>query len=117
VETVIDVVGFGVPILFMCIGIVSLLPLSEYRYAKQGGVNPAIAREIVQHTRRKPERKEFGILMGIAGLAIVFRFDPWLALFFLVSPYIGVPITTILITIILLISIALRNRKLETIRK
>ena len=106
-----DIVGFGVPIVFMGIGVVSLLPLSEYRYMKQAGINPAIARESVQSMRRKPEKKELGILVGLAGLAVVFRFDPWLAFFFLVSPFVGVMTTTVLIIAVLSISIVMRSKR------
>jgi hypothetical protein len=110
-ETMLGIVGFGFPIVFMGIGVVSLLPLSEYRYMKQAGINPAIARESVQSMRRKPEKKELGILVGLVGLAIVFRFDPWLAFFFLVSPFVGVTVTTILIIVVLSISIVMRSKR------
>jgi len=109
-RTILGIVNFGVPIVFMGIGVVSILPFSEYSYTKQAGTNPVIAREIVQHMRRKPEKKELGILVGLAGLAVILRFDPWLAFFFFVSPLAGVITATIVIIAVLSISIAVRRR-------
>jgi hypothetical protein len=58
------------------IGIVSILPLSEYSYTVpygkgRAGVNPAIIKEGIEHVKRKREPRKLGILLGIVGLTLL----------------------------------------------
>jgi hypothetical protein len=58
------------------IGVVSILPLSEYSYSTphgrgRAGVNPAVLREGAAHMRRKREPRKLGMLLGIVGVTLL----------------------------------------------
>lgn len=95
----------GVPFVLMLIGVVSLLPFAEYAYARQGALNPAIARDSFQAMqRRKPEKKGLGVLLGLAGLTIVFGVTPWGILLLLLHFLVGsAPAVTIEIVLLILL--------------
>ncbi|MBS7632064.1 hypothetical protein KEJ15_00340 [Candidatus Bathyarchaeota archaeon] len=70
------IVGLGLPLAMIGIGVASILPMSEYAYMRGAGRNPVIARESVRHQRRKPEKKGFGILVGVVGAMFIGRMNP-----------------------------------------
>jgi len=53
------------------VGVVSMLPLSEYRYILGAGLNPVIAREGMKHLETGGEPKRMGIILGIVGLTLL----------------------------------------------
>jgi len=111
IEDLLYLFSKGIPLILMGIGIVSLLPLSEYTYTRQAGTNPLIARESVKHQKRKREKRELGILLGIAGMTSILGIDPWNTLFFLLSPPLGIPTVTLLMaTTLTLLTIAYRKK-------
>jgi hypothetical protein len=76
----IDVLGWTLLLgafILIGLGIVSLLPLSEYSYASphgwgRAGANPVILREGVKHmVKKKREPRKRGILLGIVGLTLL----------------------------------------------
>ena len=89
------------PLILIGIGIVSLIPISEYAYTREGSKNPAIARQAVTCSRRKPKKGELGILLGIAGLTLVFRIDPWQIFFFSIAPLINMLIVIAIMAVAL----------------
>lgn len=99
--------SIGAPLILIGIGIASLLPLSEYAYIRQAGINPAIAREGLRHQRRKREKRELGILLGITGITSLLGIDPWHIFLFFLMPRLGMPIVTSLMaaTLVLLTTI------------
>jgi hypothetical protein len=70
------IVGLGLPLAMIGIGVASILPMSEYAYMRGAGRNPVIARESVRHQRRKPEKRGFGILVGVVGAMFLGRLNP-----------------------------------------
>jgi hypothetical protein len=113
-ETLITVFTFAAPLVLMGIGITSILPLSEYAYMKQGGTNPVIARESLRHQKRRPEKKDFGVLIGIAGLTCFLRITPWdLFLLYAWSRPASAVIPAFMLTLLILLTIFYR-RKLRT---
>lgn len=103
-------ITFGVPLILIVIGIASALPLSEYAYMREAGRNPVIARESMRHLKRRRERREIGILMGIVGVTSILGMNP---LFFLLASFsssIGMLGTTLVMmaTLLLLIIIYLK---------
>jgi hypothetical protein len=64
-------------IVLIGIGVVSMLPLSEFAYTSpygrgRAGVNPAIMREGANHLRRgREEPRELGIILGVVGLTLL----------------------------------------------
>lgn len=52
------------------IGFVSMLPLSEYRYIRGAGINPAIAREGMKPIKAGRDSKSMGIILGIVGFTL-----------------------------------------------
>jgi uncharacterized membrane protein YkgB len=103
----------GVLLILIGIGIVSLLPLSEYAYMRQAGLNPPIAREIPKHQRRKRERRELGILLGIVGITTILGINPFSSLFALLSSLLGMPTVTLLMAAALILLIIAYRRKLH----
>jgi hypothetical protein len=101
------------PLVLAGVGIVSLLPLSEYAYMREGGINPPIARESLSHQKRGPEKKEFGILLGIVGLTTVVGMNPGLALFFFIAPLIGVLASAVLMVSLFILIVTLYMKKLR----
>ena len=64
--------GFIIGALFLlCVGFVSMLPLSEYRYIRGAGLNPVIAREGMKHIKAGRDPKRMGIILGIVGLTLL----------------------------------------------
>jgi hypothetical protein len=86
-------------------------PLSEYAYMRQGGRNPTIARESVRHQRRKPEKKDFGVLLGVAGLTSFFKISPWDLFFFQAEPILGLSIVAFLMIALLALLALIYKRK------
>ncbi len=61
------------------IGVVSLIPLSQYTYIRRGAINPAIIRAGMDDTRRESDQKKIGIVLGLVGLSLT-------VVYFLVFP-------------------------------
>jgi hypothetical protein len=95
-ETVLTLFYLATPLVLMAMGIASILPLSEYAYMRQGGINPTIARESVRHQKRKTEKKDFGVLLGVAGLTSFFKISPWDVFFLQAEPTLGLSIVAFL---------------------
>jgi len=105
--------SLGVPVVLMGIGVVSALPLSEYAYMRQAGRNPAIARETVRHQKRKPEKRELGIVLGVVGITTAFGISPWQGFFFLLEPLLGIPTITILMVAFLMLLVRIYRKSLN----
>ena len=58
-------------LVLLCVGFVSMLPLSEYRYIKGAALNPVIAREGMRHIRAGRDPKRMGIILGVVGLTLL----------------------------------------------
>jgi hypothetical protein len=101
-----------VPLVLMGIGIASILPLSEYAYMKQGGTNPVIARESLRHQKKKPEKKDFGVLLGIVGLTCFLRITPWDLFFFAWSESASAVMLALMLTLLVLL-IVFYNREMS----
>ena len=110
-DTVLALFYFAAPLVLMAMGIASILPLSEYAYMRQGGINPTIARESVRHQRRKPEKKDFGVLLGVAGLPSFFKISPWDLFFFQAEPILGLSIVAFLMIALLALLALIYKRK------
>lgn len=106
-------VAIGVPFLLIGIGLVSLLPLSEYFYMRGGGINPAIARESAKHQKRKREDRTWGFMMGIVGFTSLFMISPGHVFFRELVNFIEVPLATTLMWIILFMLAAVYKMKLN----
>ncbi len=101
------------PIVLMGIGIVSVLPFSEYAYMRQAGINPAIARESIRHQKRGPEKREFGVLLGIVGITSLFKVSPWDFFFILVEPILGILVVALAMTAALASLTAFYKRRIS----
>jgi hypothetical protein len=106
-----------VPLILLGIGMASLLPISEHAYTRQAAINPAMARESMRQRKGKPEKRELGILMGIVGITIVLRINPWEGFFFFILPLWGIPIVTVLMVITLILIIMLYKKIVRSIRE
>ena len=102
-STLVKLFALVVPLVLMGIGVVSILPQSEYYYMRGAGYNPAIARETMAHIKRKPERREFGVLIGVAGITFLLRISPW-DLFF---NYVGQVTGVLMVTIVMIVAFIL----------
>jgi len=92
---------YGAPLILICMGIVSLIPLSEFFYLRKGGINPAIAKDIETARRRGREKKELGMLLGIAGLTAMMGLNPWDILFSSLQSTLNTPAAALLMIAIL----------------
>jgi len=110
-DTILTLFYFAAPLVLMAMGIASILPLSEYAYMRQGGRNPTIARESVRHQKRKPEKKDFGVLLGVAGLTSFFKISPWDLFFFQAEPTLGLSIVAFLMIASLALLALIYKRK------
>ncbi|MEM2990747.1 MAG: hypothetical protein QXQ02_06140 [Halobacteria archaeon] len=109
-------VAIGVPLILIGIGLVSLLPLSEYFYMRGGGINPAIARESAKHQKRKRENRTWGLMMGIVGFTSLFMISPGHVFFRMLINFLEVPLATILMWFILSMLAAVYKMKLNMSR-
>jgi len=101
------------PVVLMGIGIVSILPFSEYAYMRQAGINPAIARESIRHQKRGPEKREFGVLLGIIGITSLLKVSPWDLFIILAEPMLGILIVALLMLAGLIVLITFYRRKIS----
>ena len=64
--------AIGVPLAFILMGIISLLPLAEYVYIRQGYINPVIARDSQRaYEEWRNEKRQTGLLILFSALFIV----------------------------------------------
>ena len=64
--------AIGVPLVFIAMGIISLLPLAEYAYIRQGYINPAIARDSQRaYEEWRTEKRQTGLLILFSAIFIV----------------------------------------------
>lgn len=111
-----SLVAIGAPLILIGIGLVSLLPLSEYFYMRGGGINPAIARESAKHQKRKRENRTWGLMMGIVGFTSLFMISPGHVFFRMLINFLEVPLATILMWFILSMLAAVYKMKLNMSR-
>jgi hypothetical protein len=102
---------WGAPLVLISIGIVSLIPLSEYAYTRQAGINPAIARESLEHQSREQEKRELGLLLGIAGVISILGMNPWHLFYSLIISFIGVRVAAFLMVAALALLVASYKRQ------
>lgn len=72
---------FVVVIVLILIGVVSLLPFAHVAYMRRVGTNPVVARQRMEEMEREGnekdnERKAFGLLIGLGGLAFIVPISP-----------------------------------------
>lgn len=112
-ENMLFLFSMGGSFVLLGIGVASAMPLSEYAYMRKAGINPAIARESIQHQRRTPEKRDLGIVLGIVGITCVFGVNPWQSLFFLVGSSVGVPMVTIIMVASLILLVQLYRKQFQ----
>lgn len=99
-EKAINPLYFLTLLIFVGVGLVSLLPISAIAYARASVRNPAVMREILKENDRKSDGKELGILFGTVGLTILSGTNPWFA-FYLLSYLINAMWVTVLMAVAL----------------
>ncbi|MEM2917333.1 MAG: hypothetical protein QXN63_03135 [Candidatus Bathyarchaeia archaeon] len=111
VEYLLFLFPWAVPLIMISIGIVSLLPFSEYAYTRQAGINPAVARESMAHQSREQEKRELGLLLGIVGFISILGMNPWHLFYSLIIPFLGAGGAAVLMIFALLLLIEAYRRQ------
>lgn len=111
VEYLLFLFPWAVPLLLISIGIVSLLPISEYAYTRQAGINPPIARESLKHQSREQEKRELGLLLGIVGFVSILGINPWQLFYSLTTSFWGIHAAAIMMIVALTLLVALYRRQ------